>query len=562
MAMKEKSFLEKIRLVLKKSRGEPSKFIELLACILDLNRERETASYPKIVRRMWHEEWQQAKDKAAFEQVKWNLLLIRRREINERVFQSHLCFDLFIELSQDKQFRIITDPGEIFHKRLQELEQNLAKARSKANREKIRARIIELNDKFQESTKEKVKVINERSPAIKMPYKLSIAVTPFVNMSSDSDQEYFSNGITENIITALSNTPKVSVFVCNCLFACKDKTVELQQITREMGVRYLLKGSVQRIDNRVRISAQLIDTAVGHCLWAKSWDRDLRDIFVLQDEITMKIVEAIQVTLTEGRQALAWRKGANNIETYMKALQAHYHFELETIEDNIQAQQLAEQVIALDPGYATGYILLGNTYLWNLYLGVSDDWPQMTNQAFQLAQKALALDDSNYHANILFGMIYLGKRQYEQAIASIKHAADLNPNSPICLEALATVLSFAGNPEAALPLSQKALYLNGLPNSNIFFLLGTVYNLLGRYEEAITAFKNAANAQPHCSTLLHLGANYCALGHKHEARAAVNESLRINPNYTLENEKRMIGLYKDPADRAHLIDFLCKAGLK
>jgi len=563
MAMEKELFLEEIKQVLRKSRGEPSKFIELLTCILELNREGKIASYPKIVRRMWSEEWQQAEKKVKFEQVKWNLLLIRRREINGRVLHSHMCFDFFIELSQEKQFKIITDPREIFHKRLEELEQNLAKARPKSNREKIKARIIELTDKFQEFTKEKIEFADKRIQAIEMPDKLSIAVLPFVNMNGDPEQEYFSDGITENIIMALSNTPKLLVIACNPTFVYKDKPVKLQQVTLDQRVRYVLKGTIQRIDNRVRISAQLIDTTVGHCLWAERWDRDLKDIFILQDEITMKIVEAMQVTLTEGGQALVGVKGTDNLEAYIKASQARYHWELMTIEDNIRARQLAEQVISLDPEYATGYTLLGNVYLGNLYLGVSDDWSQITERAFQLSQKALALDDSSYQTYILLGLVYLCRRQHEQAIAAIKRSVALNPNSAMCLEELALSLMFAGSPETALPLLQKSLCLNHLPNSKIFFTLGMVYKSLEKYEEAIAAFKKAATIQSnHYLALLHLGISYSALGHKHEARAAVSEALRINPSYTLEKEKHIMSMHKNPVDGERLIDLLRKAGLK
>ena len=258
-----------------------------------------------------------------------------------------------------------------------------------------------------------------------------------------------------------------------------------------------------------------------------------------------------------------WARGTDNLEAYIKASQARYHLELMTVEDNILGRQLAEQVIALDPEYATGYILLGIACLWDLCLGISDDRSQILDRALQLAQKALALDDSNYHAYIFLGMVYQCRRQHEQAIAAMKRSVALNPNSAVCLEELAVSLMFAGSPETALPLLQKALRLNQLPSSRIFFLLGVVYNSLERYEEAIVALKNAANAQPnHCPTFLHLSASYCALGHEDEARAAVTEALRIDPNHTLEKEKRIIDLHKDPADRAHLIDLLRKTGLK
>jgi hypothetical protein len=249
--MENEKLIENLGQILKKSRGEPSKFIELITCIRDLDQEGVIASCPKVVRRLWPEEWKQAQDKVKFEISKWNLLFKRRREINERVFNSNMCLSFFIELPQEKQFRIISDPKEIYGKRIEEIDQYLARAKSKSQKEKIKAWIIELTDKFKDIEKvETEKLSEDKPPALDLPDIPSIAVLPFDNMSDDPGQEYFSDGITEEIITALTKVPKIFVIARNSTFTYKEKPVKVQQVGRELGVQYVLEGSVRMVEKK------------------------------------------------------------------------------------------------------------------------------------------------------------------------------------------------------------------------------------------------------------------------------------------------------------------------
>jgi adenylate cyclase len=196
-----------------------------------------------------------------------------------------------------------------------------------------------------------------------LPDKPSIAVLPFVNMSGDSELEYFSDGITEDIITSLSKISKMFVIARNSSFTYKGKPVKVQRVSEELGVRYVLEGSVRKAGNRIRITAQLVDATTGHHLWAERYDRDLEDIFVLQDEINMEILNAIEVKLTEGEQAILNRKGTNNLQAYLKFLQAAQYIRNQNPEDIYRARKILEEVVSLDPKYAIAYRHIGSTHV-------------------------------------------------------------------------------------------------------------------------------------------------------------------------------------------------------
>ncbi|MHC4677026.1 MAG: adenylate/guanylate cyclase domain-containing protein, partial [Planctomycetota bacterium] len=230
--------------------------------------------------------------------------------------------------------------------------------------------------------------------AYPLPDKPSIAVLPFTNMSGDPKQEYFSDGITEDIITGLSKIPRLFVIARNSSFTYKNKPVKIQQVGRELGVRYVLEGSVQRSGNRIRITAQLIDASTGQHLWVEQYNRDLKDIFALQDEITMKIMTALQVKLTEGEQARLVGKGTANLQAYEKVLQGREHITRLNIEGNVQARDLFEEAITLDPEYSIAYAALAQTHLLDVWLGLSKSPDKSIEKSAELVQKALALDDT------------------------------------------------------------------------------------------------------------------------------------------------------------------------
>ena len=265
-------------------------------------------------------------------------------------------------------------------------------------------------------------------PPLPLPDKPSIAVLPFVNMSGDPEQEYFSDGITEEIITALSKTPKLFVIARNSTFTYKGKPVKMQQVGRELGVKYVLEGSVRKQADRVRITAQLVDATTGHHLWAERYDRDLKDIFALQDEITLKILTSLQVKLTRGEQARLEAKGTDNLEAYLKYIQALMYRLQFNKEGLVMSQKLLEEAITLDPNYANAYVGLGYTYWIDVMIGTSQSPEQSISKAMAMAKRALALDDSNPRAHGLLCYINTIMRQHEKAIEEGERAIALAPN--------------------------------------------------------------------------------------------------------------------------------------
>jgi len=398
--------------------------------------------------------------------------------------------------------------------------------------------------------------------AFPLPDKPSIAVLPFVNMSGDPKQEYFSDGITEEIITAISKVPRLFVIARNSTFTYKGKPVKVQKIAEELGVRYVLEGSVRKAGDRVRIAAQLIDAVTGHHLWAERYERNMKDIFALQDEITLKILMALQVKLTEGEQRVLLVKGTDNLNAYLKLLQSSEHSARFTKEDNVLARQLAKEAIALDPGYAMAYLRLSATHIMDSMYGSSESPRESLRLAEELVKKALALDANLAEAHAFLGRIYLTKRQHEKAIAEGERAVAMAPNSDFIHAALAFTLRHAGRPEEAIALFRKAIRLNPIPPVWYVWGLGFSHFMLGQYEEAIAELRKALHRAPD-SQFSHIGlaAIYSELGREEDARAAAAEILRIDPTFSLEQWAKT-HMYKNQADIDRVVEALHKAGLK
>jgi adenylate cyclase len=405
--------------------------------------------------------------------------------------------------------------------------------------------------------------VGEARGELTLPDKPSIAVLPFVNMSEDPKQEYFSDGITEEIITALSKIPKLFVIARNSTFSYKGKPVKVHQVAEELGVQYMLEGAVRKAGDRVRITAQLIDAIKGHHLWAERYDRNLKDIFALQDEITLKILTALRVELTEGEQARRWSEyHTDNLEVYEKHVKAVYLFTRHTRHDNAQARQLLEEVIPLEPHNAGIYSSLGWTHWSDARFGWSKSQAKSIQRAFELAEKALALDDSLDYAHLLLSGICVLKREYEKAIAEAERAVALNPNGADHHLGLGGALSCSGRPEEGIPLLEKAIRLNPFPSGWSFYLLGRAYFMAKQYEKAVTTYKKALRGDPDY-LLAHIGlaAAYRLSGHEEEARTAAAEVLRINPKFSIEDFAKTLP-YKNQVDKEFLIDALRRAGLK
>jgi adenylate cyclase len=404
-------------------------------------------------------------------------------------------------------------------------------------------------------------VASKEKMAFPMPDKPSIAVLPFVNMSRDPVQEYFSDGITEEIITALSKVPNLFVIAHHSTFTYKGKPVKVKQVSEELGVRYVLEGSVRKIGDRVRITAQLIDALSSHHLWAERYDQDLKDVFALQDEITMKVITALQVELTTGEMAGRIAKGTRNLDAFIKYMQASELFNRLTKEGNAQARKILEEAIALDPEYSRLYMGLAITHIYDVWFGTTESPEQSLARAFELAQKAISLDDSNAAAYSVLGQVYAMKRQYDQAIAECERAVSLDPNSAENLMRLGTVLNYAGRAGEAIPYLQNAIRLNPLPTANYFVQLAFAYRESREYEKAIEAAKKALQREPNTqSPYIHMTISYIRLGREEEARASAAEILRINPRFSLERYAKILPFSQPVADR--VVEDLRKAGLK
>jgi TolB-like protein/class 3 adenylate cyclase/Tfp pilus assembly protein PilF len=402
-----------------------------------------------------------------------------------------------------------------------------------------------------------------QKPALPLPNIPSIAVLPFTNMSGDREQEYFSDGMTDDIITALSRLPGLFVIDRNSAFTYKGKPVEAEQVSRELGVHYVLEGSVRKEANQVRITAQLVDATTDYEIWAERYDRPLQDIFALQDEIVRKIVTTLKLQLTLQEQGVLVHKTTENLDAYDDLLRGMESLGSGTKDANMTARQMFERAVALDPQYASAYASIGLTYLIDWESQWNTD-PKILGQANELAQKAVALDDSLPAAHDILGDIYLFKRQHDQAIAEAERAIALDPNRADGYVDLALILRFSGRAEEALESVNKAMRLN--PHYPAYYLqvLGQAYCQVGRYEDAITAQKGALSRNPNLwVSHICLAACYSMAGRDEAARAQIKELLRLNPNFSFDRLEKQIVPYKNPADGKLMTDSIRKAaGLK
>jgi len=397
--------------------------------------------------------------------------------------------------------------------------------------------------------------------AYPLPDKPSIAVLPLDNMSGDPEQEYIADGITESIISALSKIEDMLVIARNSTFTYKGKPVKVQQVSEELGVRYVLEGSTQKIGDRVRITAQLIDATTGHHLWSEKYDREMKDLFALQDEITLAIILAMRVELTEGKQASITGRGTEILEAYLKAMRAQKQFYLMTKEGSMKAKELVKEAIALDPNYAFPYATLANAHMLDVWFKFSASSKESMRLAAEAAQKALTLDASDpkvYHA---LTNLYIMQRQYEKAIDAAEHRLELSPSGAQAYNSMGLALNFSGKHSEAIPFIEKAIRLDPYPPSATFRTLADAYSNVGRYEEAITEYKKALQQNPDdIFAHLDLADNYMKLGREEEARAEAKEVIRIHPKFSLSHYARSVH-EKDRSDLNDYIERLRKAGL-
>jgi adenylate cyclase len=397
--------------------------------------------------------------------------------------------------------------------------------------------------------------------AFPLPDKPSIAVLPFDNLTGDPDQEYFSDGITEEIITALSKTPKLLVIARNSTFTYKGKPVKVQQVAEELGVQYILEGSVRKVENRIRITAQLIDAIKGYHIWSERYDRELKDVFILQDEITMRIITALQVELTDGEQAHVFARGTENLQAYLKYLEAREHAYRVSKDGMIMARKALKEGFELDPEYGYLYLQMGWIHLHDATWGWSKSREKDLKLAYELAQKALALNAPKAEVYMLMSGVHLRKKELKETIALREKAVALQPNHAYNNGLLAIALTYGGRSEEAIPIYKKAMRLDPFPAVIFINYLGHAYRLTEQYEKAIEAFKTATS-RDRDFWLSHWGLTVCygLLGREDEARTSAAEVLRIRPDFSLAKASGFP--YKDKADEERCLEVLRKAGLK
>ncbi|MFQ5938050.1 MAG: tetratricopeptide repeat protein, partial [Acidiferrobacterales bacterium] len=401
--------------------------------------------------------------------------------------------------------------------------------------------------------------------AFPLPDKPSIAVLPFDNLSGDPEQDYFSDGLTEDIITHLTRFPDLFVIARNSTFTYKGKAVKVKQVAEELGVHYVLEGSVQKAGEKVRITAQLIDATTGHHLWAENFDRTLDDVFAVRDEVMQSIVSTLMgsdyAKLRQAELVRLSRKDPANLGAYelvQRAIKIWLRF---TKEANEEARGLIEKAIELDPGYARAYTMLAWVNLNEYQYKFSDDPEKSLERAFELAQKSIALDDADDWSHWALGVVYLYQRKFDESIAEYERALARNPNDADVLAHMGLALTFAGQPERAIQQLTRAKRLN--PNYPPWYpsILGFAYVVAKQYEPAIIALREQVNRMPDWPTPHRtLAVAYAQLGRQDDARGEVETLLKLDPQASIENVK--LGLpFKDEGILEHFLGGLRKAGL-
>jgi len=401
-----------------------------------------------------------------------------------------------------------------------------------------------------------------------LPDKPSIAVLPFINLSGDPGQDYFSDGFTINLIFQLYKIPGMFVIARGSVFKYKGKAVDVRQVGRELGVRYVLEGSVQRAENQIRVTTQLVEAATGSQLWAERYDRELKDIFAVQDEITRKVVNELAVKIAWGETWRLESRGTDNYEAFDYYLQADKYFMRIEKEANIRARELWFKALELDPEYARAMAAVGWTHLFDAMFRWVKNPAQSLKQSEEWAHRALAIDDNVSHAHTILGRVYILRRQFEKGIAAAKRAVECEPTNALIIGTLATSLNLAGKPEEALVQAKKAIRLSPYgPYTFDFHATAGFANYFTRqYEAAITECKKCLDLQQHGfiarNTWHCLIASYLELGQEEEARAEAKKLLEKHPNFSIKASVNRIKIrYKDLSFLDRHIELLRKAGL-
>ncbi|HML07970.1 MAG TPA: adenylate/guanylate cyclase domain-containing protein, partial [Xanthobacteraceae bacterium] len=390
----------------------------------------------------------------------------------------------------------------------------------------------------------------------------SIAVLPFTNMSGDPEQEYFSDGISEDIITDLSKIAGLMVIARNSSFAYKGRSVDVRTVGRELGVHSVLEGSIRRAGKRVRITAQLVDSATGAHLWAERYDRDLTDIFEVQDEVTRRIVDALKVTLTPAEEARRGENEPSNIDAYDCFLRGREMMlgKQKNRTTFKEAVRFFKKALELDLNYSQAYACLGFAHMFDYQNRWSEDPESSLGLARQYAQQAIDKDPNEPLAHCIAALVAIFERNLDRAKSEIDRALSLNPNLALAHNLLGTIRSYSGRPLEAIPAIEHAMRLDPAFSPQFLHFLGIAYLLAGKYETAAVLLKQRIALVPDTDfSRVVLASALGHLGEIDEARRIWSELQEINPNYSF---KEHIGRQPlRPQDAERVAGGLAKAGL-
>jgi adenylate cyclase len=395
------------------------------------------------------------------------------------------------------------------------------------------------------------------------PNRPSIVVLPFANMSRDLEQEYFSDGISEDIITDLSKVSGLFVIARNSAFAYKDKSVNVPQVCRDLGVRFALEGSIRKAGNRVRVTAQLIDGSTGGHLWAERYDRDLTDIFDVQDDVTRHIVGALKVTLSDAEKSRIAGGGTKNVEAHDlflkgRELMTGLKKDRETFDRWMACFQCA---IELDPNYSDAYAGLSMGYNLDHQNRWSDQPELSLGEAERFADAAIAKDDKNPFAHHVASVAAMSRKDYRRWADESERALSLNPNYAPATAARGILYIYTGEPAKAIPYIERAMRLDPTLPAQYFHFLGTAYFVANDYETAAKMFKYRITANPNTDlSRAFLASTLGHLGRAKEARRVWQELKQINPRYSLEDHMDRLP-FRNPADAERIAEGVRKAGL-
>jgi TolB-like protein/class 3 adenylate cyclase len=401
--------------------------------------------------------------------------------------------------------------------------------------------------------------------ALPLPERPSLAVLPFDNLSGDKEQDYLADGLTENIIDALSKIPDMFIIARHSTHTYKGKPVKIQQIAEDLGVKYLLEGSVQKSGEQIRVTAQLIDALKGHHVWSEKYDRKLEELFTVQDDITLNIAIEMELRLTEGEQA-RMRHSTDNLEAWSLASKAKSFIETNRLDENSKARELFKKAVKLDPNYAYAWVMLSWTHFIDGYFYPSHyDQKKSFKRAEEIAQKVLEIDDKLSDAFALLSFAYLTQRRFDEALVAGKKAIALGPNDSENHALVAIVIQYLGDGETMINLIKKAMRLDPYFPGWYWFRLAMGNRLLEQYEEAVAILEKMRERgekanRPHFITYIELAPTYVMMGRMEEARACVTKLLEINPKISVETWRKH-QLYKDPEYTERILEALRKAGL-